>query len=105
MAPGAEMVKRWSIANEGTCDWGPGYSLRHTGGEGLMGPEAVALFPARAGSTAVWEVVLQAPEAPGEYHSEWQAEAPDGTLFGDVVFVIVVVEQEEAITPVDTAVP
>jgi hypothetical protein len=65
----------------------------HVDGEGLVGPEAVALFPARAGSTAVWEVVLQAPGEPGEYQSVWQAQAPDGTLFGEVVFVTVVVTE------------
>ena len=89
---GADLVKRWLVANEGTCDWGPGYRLVHIGGEGLSGPEAVALFPARAGSTATWEVTLRAPGQPGEYRSQWRAEAPDGSLFGDVVYVILVVE-------------
>jgi hypothetical protein len=98
---GAEVVKRWSVANEGTCDWGPGYRLVHVGGDGLAGPEAVALFPARAGSAATWEVTLRAPDLPGEYRSEWRAAAPDGTPFGDLVFVILVVEE----SPASTAAP
>lgn len=88
---GATIDKRWSVQNDGTCDWGPGYRLAHVAGDGLIGPEEVALFPARAGASAVWQVVLQAPETPGEYISQWQARAPDGTVFGDVVFVLVVV--------------
>lgn len=91
VAPGETIDKRWSVQNDGTCDWGPGYRLTHVAGEGLIGPEEVALFPARAGSSAVWQVLLQAPEAPGEYMSQWQARAPDGRLFGQEVYLIVVV--------------
>lgn len=91
VSAGEAIDKRWSVENDGTCDWGPGYRLVHVAGEGLSGPAEVALFPARAGSSAVWQVVLQAPTAPGQYISQWQARAPDGTLFGDLVFVIVVV--------------
>ncbi len=91
VAAGETIDKRWSVENDGTCDWGPGYRLVQVAGEGLIGPEEVALFPARAGASAVWQVVLQAPEAPGEYMSQWQARAPDGTLFGDLVYLIVVV--------------
>jgi hypothetical protein len=91
VAPGAEIDKRWSVQNTGTCDWGQGYGLVHIGGEGLTGPEETALYPAPAGATAVWQVALQAPDVPGEYTSRWQARAPDGTFFGDEVFVIVVV--------------
>jgi hypothetical protein len=88
---GSELVKRWSVANEGTCDWDEGYRLVHVDGDGLLGPDAVALFPARAGSTAVWEVVFRAPDEPGTYRSVWQAQAPDGALFGEMVYISVVV--------------
>ncbi len=89
---GETIDKRWSVENDGTCDWGPGYRLVHVAGEGLTGPEEVALFPARAGSSAVWQVVLQAPSVQGEYMSTWQARAPDGALFGELVYVIVIVK-------------
>lgn len=93
---GETIDKRWSVENDGTCDWGPGYRLVHVAGEGLIGPEEVALFPARAGSSAVWQVTLEAPAVPGEYISQWQARSPDGTHFGDLVYVIVVVEAPPA---------
>ncbi len=96
VAAGEPIDKRWSVQNDGTCDWGPGYRLVHVAGEGLIGPEEVALFPARAGASAVWQVMLQAPSAPGEYMSQWQARAPDGALFGDLVYVVVVVEAAPA---------
>ena len=92
VAPGAEIDKRWSVQNSGTCEWGSDYRLVHVGGDGLAGPEETALYPAPAGATAVWQVLLQAPAEPGEYTSRWQARAPDGSLFGDEVFVVVVVQ-------------
>lgn len=92
VAPGAEVDKRWSVQNSGTCEWGSDYRLVHVGGDGLAGPDETALFPAPAGATAVWQVLLQAPAEPGEYTSRWQARAPDGSLFGDEVFVVVVVQ-------------
>jgi hypothetical protein len=92
VAPGALIDKRWSVQNTGTCDWGSGYRLVQVSGQGLSGPPEIALYPARSGTAAVWQVELQAPTAPGEYDSRWQARAPDGVLFGDVVFAVVVVD-------------
>jgi hypothetical protein len=43
----------------------------------------------------VWEVTLVAPTVPGEFLGRWQARAPDGTLFGDEVFVLIEVAEPE----------
>jgi hypothetical protein len=48
--------------------------------------------------------MLGAPGTPGEYVSRWQAQAPDGSLFGDPVFVFVIVEPATP-TPEPTAIP
>lgn len=93
---GAALDKRWSVQNSGTCDWGPDYRLVHQGGSGIEGPSEIALYPARGGAQAIWQVSLQAPEQPGEYQSRWQARAPDGTLFGDEVFIVIVVDRPAA---------
>jgi hypothetical protein len=89
IAPGEVIDKRWSVLNSGTCDWGPGYQLIRIGDDLLGGQDELALYPARAGTTAVWQVVLSAPLEPGEYLSRWQAMTPDGRLFGDEVFLFV----------------
>lgn len=104
VAPGAEIDKRWSVQNTGSCDWGADYRLVQVSGGGLIGPKEAALYPARAGETAAWQILLQAPMDPGEYTSRWQARAPDGSLFGDDVFVVIVVgqgapESQPAATP------
>jgi len=93
--PREAIDKRWSIRNSGTCDWGPDYRLVQVGSSDIQGPVDLALFPAQAGSTAVWQVALVAPAFPGEYLGRWQARAPDGALFGDEVFVLIFVEEPE----------
>lgn len=93
VGPGAALDKSWSVQNSGTCDWGPDYRLVHQGGSGIEGPSEVALYPARGGAQAVWQVSLLAPTQPGEYQSRWQAQSPDGALFGDEVFIIIVVDR------------
>jgi hypothetical protein len=87
--PGDTLDKRWSILNSGTCDWGPGYQLVRIGDDPLDGPDEIALYPARAGATAVWQVILSAPFESGDYLSRWQARTPEGSLFGDEIFLFI----------------
>jgi len=89
--PSQKIDKRWSVQNSGSCDWGPGYRLVRLSADDFGGPDEVALYPARAGTGAVWQVVLEAPESVGEFRSRWQAQAPDGSMFGEDVFLVVVV--------------
>lgn len=93
ISPGEKIDKRWSVLNSGTCDWGPGYHLVRVGDDPLDGKDELALYPARAGATAVWQVILTAPLEPGNYLSRWQAMTPEGSLFGDEVFLFVSVRE------------
>ena len=95
VAPGAILDKRWSVQNTGTCDWGPDYRLGPVESGGFGDSEPIALYPARAGEQAVWQVEVRAPLEPGEHLSRWQALAPDGTAFGDVVYLLIEVGQSE----------
>ena len=102
VTPGQTIDKRWSVQNLGSCDWGTGYRLIHLGQDDFEAPEAVALYPARAGTNAIWQVELRAPLEVGQYVSQWQAQAPDGSTFGDVVYILISVEKP---TPTPTATP
>lgn len=88
---GENLDKRWAVQNSGSCDWGSGYRLVRVGNDSFESIDEVALFPARAGSAAVWQVLLTAPFQPGEHISIWQAESPEGALFGEQVYMWVVV--------------
>lgn len=85
--PGQGLTKKWSVLNTGTCDWGPDYRLVLVSGDSMNAASEVALYPARAGAEGVWEIVMTAPLAPGEYVGRWQARDPQGNLFGDVMFI------------------
>ncbi len=89
--PGSDLDKRWSVQNSGSCDWGSGYHLLRVSSDAFQATDEIALYPASAGSQAVWQVQLTAPFEPGEHVSIWQARAPDGALFGEQVYLWVIV--------------
>ena len=97
---GDNLDKRWAIQNSGSCDWGAGYRLARVGNDSFGSIDEIALFPARAGSAAVWQVLLTAPFQPGEHISIWQARSPEGAFFGEQVYLWVVVATP---TPVPTS--
>lgn len=91
VTPGQEIDKQWLVQNNGTCDWEEGYRLALIGGEPLGAPEEVALYPARAGAQAVLRIPFIAPSIAGRYLSAWQAFDPNGTPFGDTVYLDITV--------------
>ena len=88
-APADVLDKRWAVLNSGTCDWSAGYRLVRIDKGPIEALEELALYPARAGETGIWSVQLTAPNQAGEQIASWQAQAPDGSFFGDPVFVLI----------------
>lgn len=88
---GQSMDKQWMIKNSGTCDWDARYKLRNINNETLGAAAELSLFPARAGAQVTLRIVFIAPSAAGTYRSEWQAVSPDGELFGDTVYIQIIV--------------
>lgn len=93
VTPGSEIVKRWELKNSGTCNWGPGYTIRLVGGEAFEATSPQDLFPARNGTSLSLELKFIAPEEPGKYRSVWQAYNPSETAFGDTFYVDFTVEE------------
>ena len=91
-APGASIDKQWLVQNDGTCNWDSTYKLIWVGGFTLGVAEEQPLFPAAAGVQVTLRVVFIAPPDPGTYQSTWQAADPDGNLFGDTVFMEIIVQ-------------
>lgn len=91
--PGQSIDKQWRVQNSGSCDWDARYLLRFVGGDLLGAPEEIPLYPARAGAQVTLRIVFTAPLAAGTYQSQWQAIGPDGTLFGDTVYIQIVVAE------------
>jgi len=89
---GLALDKQWLVQNSGTCNWNSDYRLKHIGGAELGAPEEVALFPAKAGTQATIEILFTAPFTEGAYESAWQAIDPNGTVFGDPIFIRIAVQ-------------
>ncbi|HTP02944.1 MAG TPA: NBR1-Ig-like domain-containing protein [Anaerolineales bacterium] len=87
VTPGAPVDKQWLVTNTGTCNWDSGYRLKMVSGDALGAPTEQALYPARAGTQPTLRIVFTAPQTAGTYQNAWQAFAPDGTAFGQQVFM------------------
>ncbi len=90
--PGGSIDKQWLVQNSGTCSWDSRYRFKLVGAEALGALTEQALYPAKAGSQATLRILFTAPAEPGTYQSAWQAFAPDGSIFGDAVFMQIIVE-------------
>ncbi|MCC7117566.1 MAG: hypothetical protein IT310_03485 [Anaerolineales bacterium] len=89
--PGSSMNKQWLVQNSGSCNWDATYRLKWIGGETFSANAEQALYPARAGTQATLQIIFTAPTEAGTYESAWQAVDPSGNVFGDLVFIKVVV--------------
>jgi len=89
---GSSLDKRWQVRNNGTCDWGAGYTLRPTSGEPLGVADDQPLPDTAAGSIAVIQIQLTAPDTAGNYRTSWRAYNSSGKPFGDPVYIDIVVQ-------------
>jgi hypothetical protein len=94
--PGQKLDKQWQVGNSGTCNWTVEYQLHLSAGPDLDTPKEQALFPARSGTQATIRILFTAPKEPGNYRSAWQAYNPQGTAFGDTIFIDFVVDAPTA---------
>ena len=89
---GLALDKQWLVQNSGTCNWTANYRLKHVGGADLGAPQEVALYPAKAGTQATVQILFTAPFTEGTYESAWQAVDPNGTAFGDPIYIRIAVQ-------------
>ena len=94
VAPGSPIDKQWLVQNTGTCNWDSTYHLKWIGGDTMSAAEEQALYPARAGTQATLRILFTAPAIEDTYESAWQAAGPDGNVFGDLIFIKIVVSAQ-----------
>jgi uncharacterized repeat protein (TIGR01451 family) len=91
VSPGQALVKTWRMRDTGTTTWGSGYQLAFVGGEQMGAPSAVNVSPTAAGNTVDISVNIVAPSSFGTHRGYWQLRNPQGTYFGDRIWVQVTI--------------
>jgi next-to-BRCA1 protein 1 len=91
MEPEQSFVKIWKMRNEGTKAWEEGTRLAFVGGDKLSAIEYVSVPAVNAGDEIDISVDMVSPSRAGRYIGYWRLSSPDGTRFGQRVWVDVVV--------------
>lgn len=102
MTPQQQFVKIWRMRNEGTVAWPENTRLSYVGGDKLSAAEAVPVPVVEPGSEVDIAVDMTAPSLPGRYVGYYRLLTPDGTRFGQRVWVDVVVAPQEEKPEVNT---
>ena len=89
--PGSTIDKRWSVENNGTCDWDKKYTLQLIEGDALGAEAEQNLFPARSGAQVEILIRFIAPNEEGRYLSSWKAVDPNGNAFGEAIYMEIIV--------------
>jgi len=92
VSPGSAIDKRWSVENNGNCNWDEGFRLKLVAGSEMGAQVQQALYPARSGTQATIRILFTAPQEPDTYRSAWQAFSPEDEPFGDPIFIEIVVK-------------
>jgi uncharacterized protein YkwD len=77
---GTKFTKTWRISNNGTCVWGPTYTLSHYSDQRLGAPDSVPLGLTYPGSTLDISVELTAPNSTGTYRGNFVIKNPQGLI-------------------------
>jgi len=85
--PEQPFVKIWKMRNEGTVSWPENTRLGYVGGDKLSAAEAVPVPSVDPAQEVDIAVDMVAPAKPGRYVGYWRLAAPDGSRFGQRVWV------------------
>ncbi|XP_014671654.1 PREDICTED: uncharacterized protein C6orf106 homolog [Priapulus caudatus] len=92
--PNTGFLKTWRIKNTGSESWPPGCCLRYTQGEQLGSRDRTMVGPLAPQQCADVSVEMVSPAQPGIYQGQWRMSSPTGMFFGEVIWVIVSVEED-----------
>jgi len=95
LAPGEKFVKTWRMRNTATVPWPETTRLSFVGGDALAPIESVLVPEVVSPDSEVdISVEMVAPSKSGRYVSYWRLTQPDGTRFGQRIWVDIVVSQD-----------
>jgi hypothetical protein len=91
IAPGTAFTKTWRVQNTGERAWGKDDSLIFIGGTPMTTETSHPLPDVPPGERVEISVAMRAPGKPGTYFGDWRMMNERGELFGEVVFLRIVV--------------
>lgn len=91
IAAGAPITKTWRVKNTGTRAWGPGFTLRFTGGTAMTAVTTQPLPATQPGQEVDISLDLAAPAVAGSYYGDWRMFDDQGEPFGQTVFLRIIV--------------
>jgi uncharacterized protein YkwD len=109
MVGGTKFTKTWRISNNGTCVWGPTYTLTHYSDERLGSLNPISLGLTYPGQTLDISIDLTAPNATGTHRGNFVIKNPAGLIMkiadDSRLWVIINVTELGAATAAVTATP
>jgi hypothetical protein len=90
MVPGQTFIKTWLVKNTGTCNWDTGFKFVFTTGDAMGGAALVLDKPVSPGAELELSISMTAPNKTGQVRGHWRMSTASGTLFGDDVFVAII---------------
>jgi hypothetical protein len=91
MLPGQTFIKTWLVRNTGTCNWDTGFKFVFTIGDSMGGTALVLDSPVSPGAEKEISIAMTAPSKIGPVRGHWRMSTANGTLFGDDVFILIIV--------------
>lgn len=85
--PNAGFRKTWRIYNNGSCTWDSNYTLQFVSGDSMNGSYIRIPTTVRPGQTIDVSADLVAPSKAGNYKGNWQMRSPQGSGFGQTIWV------------------
>lgn len=79
--------KTWRVQNTGTCTWTSDYTFVYVTGDQMSGRSIYVPGIVGAGQTVDLSVDMIAPYGDGNYQGYWQMRSPQGTNFGQTIWV------------------
>ena len=105
VSPGQTFVKTWALQNNGSCTWDTGFTIRFFSGDQMGGASGSVGSSVAPGGQADVSVSLTAPLTAGTYTGNWRMADDSGSTFGEVVDVVIDVNESATETPELTDTP
>lgn len=102
ITPGTQFVKTWRVKNTGERVWGTGFSLVLVNGETMSSQNSHPLPAIAPGVTGDVSINLTAPATPGTHFGDWRMKDDKGNLFGEVIYLRILVTQGAPTPPPTT---